>query len=90
LQPQARNRIYNVGDGDHTTSTAFLGLVATLAGLPPPPQLPLTQLQAYQSNDAQSFLGESRRVDTTRLRRELGFKPRYPTAEAGIRASLKA
>lgn len=90
LQPQARNRIYNVGDGDHTTSTAFLSLVATLAGLPPPPQLPLNQLQAYKSNDALSFLDESRRVDTSRLRQELGFKLRYPTAEAGIRASLKA
>ena len=90
LQPQARNRIYNVGDGDHTTSTAFLGLVARLAGLPPPPQLPLTQLQALKSAVAYSFLGESRRVDTSRLRQELGFKPRYPTAEAGIRASLEA
>lgn len=90
LQPQARNRIYNVGDGDHTTSTAFLGIVARLAGLPPPPQLPLTQLEAYKSDVILSFLGESRRVDTTRLRQELGFKPRYPTAEAGIRASLGA
>ena len=90
LQPQARNRIYNVGDGDHMTSTAFLRLVAQLAGLPPPLQLPLTQLQAYKSNVALSFLGESRRVDTSRLRQELGFKPRYPTAEAGIRASLEA
>ena len=89
LQPQARNRIYNVGDGDHTTSTAFLGIVARLAGLSLPPQLPLGQLQALKSDVALSFLGESRRVDTSRLRQELGFKPRYPTAEAGIRASLK-
>ena len=88
LQPQMRNRIYNVGDGDHTTSTAFLGLVAQLAGLPAPPQLPLTQLQALKSAVASSFLSESRRVDTARLRQELGFRPRYPTAEAGIQASL--
>ena len=88
LNPAARNRIYNVGDGDHTTSTAFLGLVAKLTGLPAPPQLPLAQLQALKSNVALSFPGESRRVDTTRLRQELGFRPRYPTAESGIRASL--
>ena len=88
LKPQACNRIYNVGDGDHTTSTAFLGIVARLAGLPPPPQLPLGQLQALKSETALSFLGESRRVDTSRLRTELGFKPRFPTAEAGIQASL--
>ncbi|MGH8863656.1 MAG: NAD-dependent epimerase/dehydratase family protein, partial [Burkholderiales bacterium] len=88
LQPQACNRIYNVGDGDHMTSTAFLCLVARLAGLPPPPRLPLGQLQALKSDVTPSFPGESRRVDTSRLRQELGFKPRYPTAEAGIRASL--
>ncbi|MSQ91408.1 MAG: NAD-dependent epimerase/dehydratase family protein [Gammaproteobacteria bacterium] len=88
LKPEARNRIYNVGDGDHTTSTAFLVLVAKLAGLSPPLQLPLTQLQALKSNVVLSFLGESRCVDTTSLRQELGFHPRYPTAEAGIRASL--
>jgi nucleoside-diphosphate-sugar epimerase len=88
LKPVARNRIYNVGDGDHTTSTEFLGLVAKLTGLPPPPQLPLTQLQAYKSDVTLSFLGESHRVDTSLLRQEVGFLPRYPTAEAGIRASL--
>ena len=88
LKPEARNRIFNVGDGDHTTSTAFLSLVAKLTGLPAPPQLPLTQLQAYKSDVTLSFLGESRRVDTSRLRQELGFQPRYPTAESGIRASL--
>ena len=88
LKPQACNRVYNVGDGDHTTSTAFLGIVARLAGLAPPPQLPLTQLQALKSATALSFLGESRRVDTTRLRTELGFKPRYGNLEESIRASL--
>jgi len=89
-QPQAHNRIYNVGDGDHSSSTAFLKLVAGISGLPMPPQLPITQLAALRSDAALSFLAESRRVDTTRLRRELGFKPRYPTAESGIRASMAA
>lgn len=88
LQPQARNRIYNVSDGNHTTNTAFLGVVAKIAGLPPPPQLPLSELKSHRTDVALSFLGQSRRVDTTRLRQELGFQPRYPSVEAGIRASL--
>lgn len=90
LNHKACNRIYNVGDGDHMSSTAFLALVARLAGLLPPRQLPMTELQTHKSDAALTFLGESRRVDTTRLRQELGFAPRYPTAEAGIRASLGA
>lgn len=88
LQSRARNRIYNVGDGDHTSSTAFLMLVASVAGLPEPPQLPMSKLVELTSDTGISFLDESRRVDTTRLRQELGFTPRYPTAESGIRASL--
>ena len=89
LKPQARNRIYNVGDGDHTSNTAFLSLVARFAGLPAPPQLPLAELKAHRSESALSFLGESRRVDTSRLRQELDFTPRYGSPEQGIRASLE-
>lgn len=88
LKPEARNRIYNVGDGDHMTSTAFLTLVAQIAGLPAPPQLSRAELRAHRSEGLLSFLGESRRVDTSRLRRELGFTPRYASPEQGIRASL--
>ncbi len=88
-QPVARNRIYNVGDGDHRSSTAFLALVAHLAGLPPPLQLPMAELSIYKSGSALAFLGESRRVDTSRLRQELGFRPRYENPEEGIRASLE-
>ncbi|MGB5132406.1 MAG: SDR family oxidoreductase [Steroidobacteraceae bacterium] len=88
LKPEARNRIYNVGDGDHMTNTAFLSCVARLAGLTPPPQLPLAELKAHRSETALSFLGESRRVDTSRLRQELGFTPRYAIPEQGIQASL--
>ena len=88
LKPQARNRIYNVGDGDHMSHTAFLSFVARLAGLPAPPQIPLSELKARRSEATLSFLGESRRVDTSRLRQELGFTPRYANPEQGIRASL--
>jgi hypothetical protein len=90
LRPQAANRIYNVGDGDHTTSTAFHALVAHLAGLPLPRQLPRAEFRAQQSDEALAFLGESRRVDTTRLRGELGFRPRHANLEKGVRASLAA
>jgi nucleoside-diphosphate-sugar epimerase len=88
MKPQARNRIYNVGDGDHMSNTAFLSFIARLTGLPPPPQLPMSELKALRSEAALSFLSESRRVDTSRLRQELGFTPRYANPEHGIRASL--
>ena len=88
MKPEARNRIYNVSDGDHTSSTAFLALVARLAGLPPPPQLPLAEIRKLTSDAAFPFLSESRRVDTTRLRQELAFTRRYANLKESIRASL--
>lgn len=33
-----------------------------------------------------SFMSESRRLDNTRLKRELGLRLRYPTVESGLRA----
>lgn len=88
LKPPARNRIYNVGDGNHMTSTAFLQLIAGIAGLPSPPQMPRAELRSHRSEAALAFLGDSRRVDTSRLREELGFTPRYENTADGIRASL--
>ncbi len=86
--PQAARRIYNVADGEHLPSPAFLALVARLAGLPEPRQLPLRELAGELSPAALSFLSERRRLDATRMREELGVVPHYARAEDGIRASL--
>jgi hypothetical protein len=36
-----------------------------------------------------AYLVESRRVDTRRMRSELGVVPRYPAIAAGVAASLE-
>lgn len=81
-------RIFNVGDGDHASMTAYFRAVAAAAGLAPPPELPLQALLTRVSPAMRGFLAESRRVDTTRMRAELGFVPRYASLAAGIAASL--
>ena len=86
--PAARDRVYNVGDGNHASSTTYFNAVARLAGLPPPPALPREEARRRLGPVAWSYLAESRRVDTTRMERELGVKIRYRDLEAGIRASL--
>jgi len=80
--------IYNVGDGDHASSTTYFNAVARIAGLPPPPVVSREEARRGLSPGAWSFLAESRRVDTTRMRQELGVTLRYADLEAGIRASL--
>jgi nucleoside-diphosphate-sugar epimerase len=86
--PRAACRIYNVGDGDHASSTTYFNAVARIAGLPPPPVVSREEARLGLSPGAWSFLAESRRVDTTRMRQELGVTLRYADLEAGIRASL--
>ncbi|MEO1246686.1 MAG: NAD-dependent epimerase/dehydratase family protein [Pseudomonadota bacterium] len=80
--------IYNLGDGDLRSSTWFSETVAKLLGLPPPPTLSRHEAQTRFSERRLSFLNESRRIDTQKMRRTLGVTPRYADAADGIRASL--
>ena len=80
--------VYNVGDGDHRSSSWFTGTVARIAGLKPPPEISLAEAETTFSEARLSFLRESRRVDTTKMRKTLGYAPRYEDPIAGIRASL--
>lgn len=80
--------VYNVTDGTSISSTAFIDLVAQLAGLPKPPRVSMEEAQLTFSPERLSFLNESRRVGNDRMLKHLGVKLRYADPEAGIRASL--
>ena len=88
LSESAPAGIYNVGDNDHRSPTAFTLEVARQLGLPAPPQISLDQARAAFSPQRLSFMTESRRVDTSKMRNVLGVAPRYADPEDGIRASL--
>jgi nucleoside-diphosphate-sugar epimerase len=87
-KPAAANRIYNVGDGNHASTTAYFAAVARLAGIPEPARVSREEARLRLSPGTWSFLGASRRVNTARMRRELGVALRYEDLEEGIRASL--
>jgi nucleoside-diphosphate-sugar epimerase len=78
--------IYNVGDGDHRSSTWFADEVARQAGRPEPRKISRAEAEQEFSPMRLAFLASSRRVDTTKMREVLGVKPRTP--EDGIRNSL--
>ncbi len=80
--------IFNVGDGDHASTTEFLLKTASLAGLKPPRLVSLAEARGQLSPGMLEFLIESRRVDTTRMREELGVIPSHANLESGIAASL--
>ena len=79
--------IYNVGDGDHRTSTWFNDAVARAAGLPEPRKISRAEAAVEFSPRRLAFLSSSRRVDTTKMRKVLGIIPRSP--EQGIRDSIR-
>ena len=81
--------VYNLGDGDHRSSSWFAKTVADIAGLTAPPEIPMAEATRTFSESRLSFLQESRRLDTSKMREVLGVVPRYEDATDGIRASLK-
>lgn len=82
--------IYNVGDGDHRSSSAFSLAVARQAGIPAPREISLAEAERRWSAMRLSFARESRRVATDKMRRVLGVAPAFADPEDGIRASLEA
>ena len=64
-------------------------LAASLLGLPPPPQVLFTDVEATMSPMARSFYEDNKRVHNTKIKRELGVLLRYPTYREGLEALAK-
>lgn len=86
--PRAADRVYNVSDGNPTTMTEYFERVAMLTGLPPPTLVTRAEAEQAVSPGLWSYLAESRRVDSSRIREELGFAPRFKDLRLGILSSL--
>jgi hypothetical protein len=79
----------NVTDGDPASTTDYLCATAELAGLPTPRLVTREEAQTQISPGMLSFLNETRRVDSTRMRDVLRVVLRYPDMRSGIAASLE-
>lgn len=80
--------VFNVGDGNHASTTTYLQRVAALAGLPPPRLMSMEEARSTISPGLLAFLVESRRIDNRRMLGELGVRLAYTDLDAGIAASL--
>ena len=78
------SRVYNVSDGHPGTMSGYFKAVARRLGLPQPKEIPMEEARERLSPEMMSYLLESRRMDTRRLRSELGIKLRYPDLDAGL------
>lgn len=82
------NRIYNVCDDVAAPPEDVIAYAAKLLDLPVPPAECFET--ARLSPMAQSFYAESKRVDNTRIKQELGIKLHYPDYKTGLQALLKS
>ncbi|MCB1789981.1 MAG: SDR family oxidoreductase [Gammaproteobacteria bacterium] len=89
LAAMARGRnggVYNVSDGQPGNMRDYFDRVADLYGLPRAPLIRLAAADGRLSAGLLSYLAESRRLDNSRMRTELGVRLRYPDLASGLAA----
>jgi len=80
--------VYNVSDGNPSTITDYLFLLAELTGSPKPPLISMQEAERMLSPSIMSFMKESKRIRNEKLLKETGIQLRYPDLRSGLKASL--
>ncbi|MBB3179502.1 SDR family oxidoreductase [Variovorax sp. Sphag1AA] len=79
-------RVFHASDDGEIKMGDYVELAARLYGMPPPPRIAREEAQSQLPLSLLSFMGESRRLDNSRLKRELRVRLCYPTVESGLRS----
>jgi nucleoside-diphosphate-sugar epimerase len=80
-------RVLHASDDTELKMGDYFDFAADLCGLPRPPRVARDQAGTALSPLQLSFMNESRRLDNTRLKRELRLRLRYPTVKEGLAGS---
>jgi nucleoside-diphosphate-sugar epimerase len=89
LERGGANRTYNISDDSDLPMGDWFDRLADAFDLPRPPRATRAEVQARLSPMLLSFMGESRRLENARMKRELKLRLRYPTVDDGIAAALE-
>lgn len=82
------NRVYNINDDSSLAMGEWFDALADAFALPRAPRLPREEVRRAVPPMQWSFMTESRRLDNTRMKRELRLRLRYPTVTEGISAAV--
>ncbi len=85
---RATGRIYHVVDDEPITYYDFIALTAAELGVGPPRRLPQPVARAVAGKNAVAAVVRSARSSNARIKRELGWEPRFPDARAGVRDAV--
>ena len=78
-------RAFHASDDTELKMGDYFDLAADLYGLPRPPRIAREAAREQLPASLLSFMGESRRLDNSRLRRELRVRLRHATVATGLR-----
>lgn len=84
------NRVYNIVDDAHQKMADYVDSVADRFALPRPPRVSRAEAERTIEPMMMSFLRESRRIENTRMKRELRLTLAYETVADFLRDGLKA
>jgi nucleoside-diphosphate-sugar epimerase len=77
--------IFNVSDGQPGTITEYLLAAVKEIDLPGPPVIPLSSAVGRLTPEMLSYLSESRRIDNSKMLRELSIILKYPRLSEGLK-----
>lgn len=83
------NRVYHASDDSGLHMADWFDAVADAFKLPRPRRVSRAEAERVLPPTVLSFMRESRRLDNSRLKRELGVRLLYPTIAAGLAAAQK-
>ncbi len=90
LEPAAPAGIYNACDDSQLKMAAWFDLVADRCGLPRPGRVARADVGERIPATMLSFMGESRRLDNRKMKRDLGVRLAYPTVFDGVPVQMRA
>jgi nucleoside-diphosphate-sugar epimerase len=80
--------VYHVVDDEPITYFDFMALTAAELGVAPPRRVPAVLARLLAGRNAVDALVRSARSSNARIRRELAWEPRFPTARTGVPAAV--
>lgn len=79
-------RVFHASDDTELKMGDYMDFAADLYSLPRPPRIGRDEARAQLPAATLSFMGESRRLDNTRMKRELRLRLRHRTIASGLRS----
>jgi nucleoside-diphosphate-sugar epimerase len=80
--------IYHVVDDEPITFYDFIALTAQALGVGAPRRVPAALARLIAGRNAVASVVRSARSSNAKIRRELGWQPRFPTAKEGVRDAV--